>query len=117
MDRRTILGVVVWCLFAVALPALAQVGGWSQAKVDDPAVVVAAHFALTETQKTIDRKLTLKKIVAAKQQLVSGMNYGVTLQVTVGGKKPTQREAEAVVYKNLDDEYSLTSWEWKPEKE
>ena len=28
------------------------------------------------------------------------------------GKRVT-REAEAVVYKNLDDEHSLTSWKWK----
>ena len=114
MNRQKLL-VVATCLglFAFSLTALAQVGGWSKAEVDDPEVVAAAKFALRETQKTTDSKLTLTKIVSAKQQLVAGMNYAVTLQVAAGGDEPIQREAEAVVYKNLDDEYSLTSWKWK----
>ena len=116
MVSRKFLFIVVCATALTTAVAMAQVGGWSKAEIDDPEVVAAAKFALGETQKTTDRKLTLTKIVSAKQQLVAGMNYAVTIQVTAGGDKPVRREAESVVYKNLDDEYSLTSWSWKKQE-
>ena len=114
MNRRDLVRTLAGGgLMLFASPALAQLGGWTNAKVDDPEVVAAAKFALQETKKK-NSKLKLEKIVAAKHQLVAGMNYWVSLQLSDSASgMPVKRKAEAVIYKNLDDEYSLTSWKWK----
>lgn len=48
----------------------------------------------------------------AKQQIVAEMSYEVCLEVNVkkSGKKSVKRFVKAVVYKNLKNVYSLTSW-------
>ena len=111
--RRIVMAVIGFGLLLAAAPTSAQVGGWSKAKVDDPEVVAAARFAVKATSAK-EEKLAMDRIVAARHQLVAGMNYWVHLQLTDSSSgKPVKREAEAVVYKNLDDKYSLTSWKWK----
>ena len=108
-SREIVMAVICVGVLAVAVQALEKSGGWSDAKVDDPNVVAAAKFAVGS-----HKKVAMDRIVKAKQQVVAGLNYGVHLQVTDRSSgKPVPREAEAVIYQNLDDEYSLTSWKWK----
>jgi hypothetical protein len=101
----------IWAgLLAIAVPTFAQPGGWSKADVDDPEVVAAAKFAVTKAQAK-HKKLTMDRIIEAKHQVVAGMNYWVHLQLTDRSSgNPISRGAEAVIYQNLDGEYSLTSW-------
>ena len=112
-------------LAPAALPlAKAQVpGGASEASVKDRGVVQAAQFAI-EAQQAVAKaagkaeKLTLVKIVSARQQVVQGMNYHLALEVKVGGATKT---AKATVWVRLwlkgAEQYKLTSWKYADEKE
>lgn len=58
-------------------------------------------------------KLELVKILGAEEQVVAGMNYRLTLKVTVNG---TEKQAEAVVWWQAwrkPAPYELTSWKWE----
>jgi len=116
--------VLVVVLYAALLNArsYAEVqisGGNSPAAVTKPEVVAAANFAVTEQAKAIQKelktatKLSLVSIVSAEEQVVSGMNYHLTLKVKLNGKV---KKAEATVWWqawNKEAPYKLTSWKWK----
>ena len=84
-------------------------GGYSATAIDDESVIAAAEFAVTEEAKK-GSTLTLVSINAAQSQVVAGMNFKMSLTVTDSG---TTKKAEAVVYRDLDQTLSLTSWTWK----
>jgi hypothetical protein len=69
----------------------------------------AAAFAIKAKQKK-GAKLSLVKILSAQQQVVAGLNFRLALKVKVNN---SERNAEAVVYRNLSGEHKLTSWIWK----
>jgi len=113
------------CVLAAALPpAQAQVaGGWSDVSATDEGAIRAARFAVDAQQQAMkaaakDDKLTLVKILSARQQVVAGLNYNLTLQVKVGEALKT---AEATVWARLwlkgEEQYKLTSWKFADEKE
>ena len=94
-------------------------GGKSPAAVTKPEVVAAANFAITEQAKAIQKaqktatKLSLVSIISAEEQVVSGMNYHLTLKVKLNGKV---KKAEATVWWqawNKETPYKLTAWKWK----
>ena len=95
-------------------------GGWTLAAVTKPEVVAAANFAVAEQpkailkeQKTAATKLSLVAIMSAEEQVVSGMNYHLTLKVKLNGK---HKKAEATVWWqawNKEAPYKLTAWKWK----
>lgn len=85
------------------------VGGWADASTGDEAVVAAAEFAAREQSKN-GKPITVQSIKSAKQQVVAGMNYQVELSVDEAGQP---RNAEAIVYQDLQQTHSLTSWTWK----
>jgi len=94
-------------------------GGWVSAAATKPEVVAAANFAVAEQAKVIQKeqktvaKLSLVAIISAEEQVVSGMNYHLTLKVKLNGKR---KKAEATVWWqawNKDAPYKLTAWKWK----
>jgi len=94
-------------------------GGWTLAAVTKPEVVAAANFAIAEQAKVIQKeqktvaKLSLVAIISAEEQVVSGMNYHLTLKVKLNGKV---KKAEATVWWqawNKETPYKLTAWKWK----
>jgi hypothetical protein len=85
------------------------VGGYSKAATTDPEVAEMAEFAVAESAKETPG-LTLLSITSAETQVVAGMNYRLTLSVKDSDKT---RTAEAVVYRDLQQKKSLTSWTWK----
>ena len=94
-------------------------GGRTPAAVTKPEVVAAAHFAVAEQTKVIQKeqktatKLSLATIISAEEQVVSGMNYHLTLKVKLNGKV---KKAEATVWWqawNQEAPYRLTAWKWK----
>ncbi len=102
----------VLLLLTLVSPSFAQEGGWRKARTNDPAVVAAARFAVKAQPK--EAKVFLRRVTAARSQLVAGMNYEVTLLVIDrSGGKPVARTAVAVVYEDLDGNRSLTSWKWQ----
>ncbi|WP_277057895.1 cystatin domain-containing protein [Trichlorobacter lovleyi] len=118
------LCVLLITLFTVLLDGdcLAQEqisGGRTLAAVTKPEVVAAAHFAVAEQAKVIEKelktatKLSLVTIISAEEQVVSGMNYHLALKVKLNGKR---KKAEATVWWqawNKDAPYKLTAWKWK----
>lgn len=88
------------------------VGGYGDANVKDKNVVAAAKFAVKKGAVKEKAEITLVKIKQARMQVVAGLNYEVCLEINVkkSGKKAVKKYAKAVVYKNLKNVYSLTSW-------
>lgn len=91
---------------AIEMP---RVGGYSAVGVDDLDVVAAANFAISEESKS-GESLRLIAISSAQAQVVAGRNFRVVLSIDKSG---VTKMAEAVVYLDLAQNLSLTSWTWK----
>ena len=83
------------------------VGGYADASNSDPEVVAAARFAINTEKTKLHARITLLSIRHAEVQVVAGLNYRLCLKVKIKGKA---RNVNVVVYKNLKQKYSLTSW-------
>ena len=125
-NRIVIAGMCVVMALLTVDAAHGQVGGKpggvSNASVKDQGVVDAAAFAVKAQQKALKKAgkadaISLVKIMAAKQQVVQGMNYKLTLKVKVGTAVKT---AEATVWARVwlkgDEQYKLTEWKFSDEK-
>ncbi|ESQ86835.1 cystatin domain-containing protein [Asticcacaulis benevestitus] len=90
-------------------PAPPLVGGFQKADVTDKAIRAAADFAISAAPK----KMTLKQIVSARQQVVAGMDYSLCLRVAAPkfGLFKDGRLVAAKVFQGLDGSYELTSWQ------
>lgn len=87
-------------------------GGYSRTAAGSREVRAAAEFAVAEQSKG-SRPLKLVEVASADRQVVSGMNYRLTLKVRDAGKS---RDAVAVVWWqawNMEQPYRLSSWEWR----
>lgn len=84
-------------------------GGWSvQDPLDDDAQE-AARFAV-QTYAVAERSRVLyKDVIEAQRQVVSGMNFKLTLQVMHDAR---QRTARVTVWRQLNGSYQLTEWVW-----
>ncbi|MDT4895279.1 MAG: hypothetical protein QOH25_356 [Acidobacteriota bacterium] len=92
--------------------ALAQqvpiAGGYAETSRTDPEVVSAARFAVRAAGRKAGARVTLLSIEHSEVQVVAGLNYMLRLKVKVNGQS---QDVTAVVYRNLKDKYSLSSWE------
>ena len=102
--------VALYVAFACLNAASAQIrtGGYKEVANDDSEVVAAADFAVNEQGQKQEVSISLVSIEHAEQQVVAGINYRLCLKVEIDGET---QEVKAVVYRNLQKEYSLTSWE------
>lgn len=87
-------------------------GGYGDADVKDAEVIKAAKFAVKKDSKKEKAMVTLVSIKKARVQVVAGLNYELCLEVNVkkSGKKAVKQFIKIVVYRNLKNVYSLTSW-------
>lgn len=93
---------------AAVCQAQTMVGNYREASKTDKAVVSAAAFAVkTENSYRKGNLLELLAVERAERQTVAGANYRLCLSVKEGD---TNRQATAIVYQNLKNEMSLTSW-------
>ncbi len=109
--KNTPLAIVfaVLAIFTCAAPrdAVAQIpGGFSAADAKDAEALAAAKFAVTAH----DPKLKFQRIGKVQRQVVAGLNFRLTIEVTDDGK---ERVADAVVWRKLDGTHQLTSWKWR----
>lgn len=107
-DRAQIVILIGGILLATGCNDSPLPGGYSSVTTQSKEVTEAAEFAVAEQSKT-NTGLTLKSIESAKSQVVAGTNVELMLSVIDGGKTKTVR---AVVYTDLDQKRSLTSWVW-----
>jgi hypothetical protein len=84
-------------------------GGYSTIASDNSEVTAAAEFAVAEESKK-GTKLELKSITSAESQVVAGTNYKLNIVVDEGG---TEKAVEVVVYQDLQQVLSVTSWTTK----
>ncbi len=106
----TFLFVFFLSIWSDAALQAQQLGGYSEASVENQDIVKAAKIAVAVESKKSRKRLTLLSVLHAQSQVVAGVNYKICLRVRGRGRTKT---AEAVVYRNLQQAYSLTSWEWK----
>jgi hypothetical protein len=85
-----------------------MVGGYKPAAANDPEVTAAARFAVAARGKSENAVITLNSVLAAERQTVAGANYRLCLEVEVEGATQNVR---AVVFKSLQKQYQLKSWE------
>lgn len=84
------------------------VGGYQKADKANTDVKAAVDFAVKEQGEAF----RLVKIAKAEQQVVAGTNYRVKLKVAEkAGDKESKYTVNAVIYRDLQGKYSVTSWE------
>lgn len=81
-------------------------GGYAKASVDDKKITATAEFAVTEESRK-GTKINLKSISSAETQVVAGTNYKLVLVVEIEG---TEKTVEAIVYEDLQQARTLSSW-------
>ena len=98
-------------IFGSASLALAQegaiAGGYSETSSAEPEVIAAARFAVRARARRTGSGVTLLSIERAEVQVVAGLNYRLNLRVKVNHQA---ENVTTVVYKNLRQKYSLSSW-------
>ena len=76
-------------------------------------MIAAAKFALETKNISMKRDgtraFTLLELQKAQIQVVAGLNYRVCIKIKLGS---ILRTADALVYQNLQQQYSLSSWTW-----
>ncbi|HMS40262.1 MAG TPA: cystatin domain-containing protein [Pyrinomonadaceae bacterium] len=87
-------------------------GGYAETSVSNAEVVKAAKFAIKK-RSSQQKNLSLTAIKQAELQVVAGINYRLCLQITFKDKKSKkiiEQFVMAIIYRNLKNSYSLTSW-------
>src|SRR5262245_37239547 len=116
MKKPQIFITLLVCLIvaAFATPAAAQkTGGYKEISKTDDGAKAAAEFAVSERAEKTGGTAKLVSIQKAERQVVAGMNYRLCLEVITSGKEgeaDVPEQVKIVVYRNLKNEYSLTSW-------
>lgn len=113
---RTFIAVLALSLtFGCAIVGVAQtrpiLGGYKEVATDNTEVVAAAEFAVGEQGQKQENTISLVSIEKAEQQVVAGVNYRLCLKVTIGDAADETQEAKVLVFRSLQKEYSLKSWE------
>jgi hypothetical protein len=85
-------------------------GGYKVVATDNPEVVAAAEFAVGEQGEKQESTISLVSIERAESQVVAGINYRLCLKVSTESEEEPQ-DVKVVVHRNLQKQYSLTSWE------
>ena len=83
-------------------------GGYGDASASSKEVKRAAKFAVEQRTLRTGNKVALVRVVKAEMQVVAGLNYRMVLRVS--DKWGRRRTATAVVYQELKNRLSLTSW-------
>lgn len=108
------LGIIFGCAgLSCAQTEGPIVGGYGTADVKDPDVIAAAKYAVKKQAKKQGVKIKFMSINKAETQVVAGLNYRLCINVEVrekGKKTYTPMFAQAIVFKDLKQKFSLTSW-------
>jgi Cystatin domain len=116
--RIRLQGTVILLALSVVLGSVAvgvaqRMGGYKEVAKDSPEVEEAAEFAVKAQGEKQEMTYKLVAVEHAESQVVAGINYRLCLKVghhKADGDEETTEFVRAVVYRNLQKEYSLTSW-------
>jgi hypothetical protein len=84
-------------------------GAWAPCDAFSPDVQEAARFAVQSFAVQNKQRVLYKDVTQARQQVVAGLQFELTLQVTLDEIK---RHAKAFVWRQPDGVYQLRSWAW-----
>lgn len=103
-------------IFGAATTCFAQkdviTGGYGPIPNTDAGALAAAKYAVKTQAKKTRATIKLVSVKQAETQVVAGQNYRLCLEVTIKSKGKTEtKNIQTVVYKNLKQKFSLTSWE------
>ena len=113
--RAVMTAIVLCAAFGSAIVAEAQIGGgYKPVATDNAEVVEAADFAVDAQKEKEGGPISLVSIKHAERQVVQGTNFRLCLEVKMAdeddaGVEP--QDVKVVVYRNLQKEFSLTSWQ------
>ena len=116
MNKR-MFALLVLFLLAIGLGVVAasaqRTGGYREIDKSDEGAAAAAEVAVKAESEKKEMTYKLISVEHAETQTVAGINYRLCLKV---GYHKADDEAETtefvrvVVYRNLQNQYSLTSW-------
>lgn len=87
----------------------AQTGAWGAVDSYSDEVQEAARFAVQKQAVTAHSRLIYKDVQSAQVQVVAGLNFRMKLVVMNDG---VSQNAVATVWRNLQNQYQLTEWQW-----
>lgn len=112
--RQTILALITALLaFTCAAVAAQRPGGYREIDKGDEGAAAAAEFAVKQESENKGMTYKLVSIEHAESQTVAGINYRLCLKVgyhKADDDVDTTEFVRVVVYRNLQSQYSLTSW-------
>lgn len=117
--KRNLRVVIVLAALSIALGGVGLVsaqrilGGYQPIAKDNAEVVEAADFAVKEQSRKQEMTYKLVEIEKAERQSAAGSNFRLCLKVGYHKEDDdvdTTEFVKAVIHRNLQQEYSLTSW-------
>ena len=102
------LFVFTWCIVSAQ-----RTGGYREIDKADEGAATAAEFAVKAESEKKEMTYKLASIEHAEAQTVAGINYRLCLKVgyhKADDDAETTESVRVVVYRNLQNQYSLTSW-------
>ena len=100
--------VFTWCIVSAQ-----RTGGYREIDKADEGAATAAEFAVKAESEKKEMTYKLVSIEHAEAQTVAGINYRLCLKVgyhKADDDAETTESVRVVVYRNLQNQYSLTSW-------
>ena len=108
-DLAIIFAIVI--AFSSAIVSAQRTGGYREIDKADEGAATAAEFAVKAESEKKETTYKLVSIEHAESQTVAGINYRLCLKVhKADDDAETTESVRVVVYRNLQNQYSLTSW-------
>jgi len=102
------LFVFTWCIVSAQ-----RTGGYREIDKADEGAATAAEFAVKAESEKKEMTYKLVSIEHAETQTVAGINYRIWLKVgyhKADDEAETTESVRVVVFRSLQNQYSLTSW-------
>jgi len=102
------LFVFTWCIVSAQ-----RTGGYREIDKADEGAAAAAEFAVKAESEKKEMTYKLVSIEHAEAQTVAGINYRLCLNVgyhKADDDAETTESVRVVVFRSLQNQYSLTSW-------
>jgi len=105
--------LVIGIIFGCAAATAQRLGGYREIDKADEGAAAAAEFAVKAESEKKEMTYKLVSIEHAESQTVAGINYRLCLKVCYHKQDDDVDATEfvrVVVYRSLQNQYSLTSW-------
>ncbi|HEX7722690.1 MAG TPA: cystatin domain-containing protein [Pyrinomonadaceae bacterium] len=111
----TLIAILSVALFGFtwSIVSAQRTGGYREIDKADEGAAAAAEFAVKAESEKKEITYKLVSIEHAEAQTVAGINYRLCLKVgyhKADDDAETTESVRVVVYRNLQNQYSLTSW-------